>query len=143
MAKSYAVQRTIHAPPERVWERLLDGAAYPSWNPEVVSLSGRIAGGETIALVSAVNPKRTFSLKVSEVQEPSRMVWSSGMPLGLFSGVRTFSLRPRGDGETDFSMEEVYSGPLAPLIVRTIPDLTASFERFAQALADASEQTDS
>jgi hypothetical protein len=36
-------------------------------------------------------------------------------------------------------MEEVYSGPLAPLITRAIPDLTDSFAQFAEGLRAAAE----
>ena len=138
MSLRYKVQRTIQARPERIWELLTDSAGYASWNPTVVSLEGRIAVGETIKLVSTVNPKRTFSLKVTELEGPRRMVWSDGMPLGLFKGVRTYSLRPT-DAGSEFDMEEVYSGPLAPLITRAIPDLTDSFVRFAEGLKAASE----
>ena len=38
------------------------------------------------------------------------MVWSGGMPLGLFTGTRTFTLTAKGDGTTDFHMQEVYAG---------------------------------
>ena len=138
MSLSYKVQRTIQAAPERIWELLTDSAGYASWNPTVVSLEGRIAVGETIKLVSTVNPKRTFSLKVTELEGPRRMVWSDGMPLGLFKGVRTYSLNPT-DAGSEFEMEEVYSGPLAPLITKAIPDLTDSFVQFADGLKTASE----
>jgi uncharacterized protein YndB with AHSA1/START domain len=138
MSLSYKVQRTIQADPERIWALLTDPASYRAWNPTVVSLEGRIAVGETIKLVSTVNPKRTFSLKVTELEGPRRMVWSDGMPLGLFKGVRTYSLNPT-DAGSEFEMEEVYSGPLAPLITKAIPDLTDSFVQFADGLKTASE----
>jgi hypothetical protein len=138
MSLSYKVQRTIQAASERIWELLTDSTSYAAWNPTVVSLEGRIAAGETIKLVSTVNPKRTFSLKVTELDGPRRMVWSDGMPLGLFKGVRTYSLSPT-DAGSEFEMEEVYSGPLAPLITRAIPDLTDSFAQFADGLKAASE----
>ena len=139
MARSYAVQRTINASPERIWNLLTDVERYPSWNPAVVALHGRIAAGETIKLISTVNPKRTFSLLVSELEPHRRMVWSDGMPLGLFRGVRTLSLGPAGDGQTEFSMQESYSGALAPLITRAIPDLSESFAQFAEGLKSAAE----
>ncbi len=138
MSLSYKVQRTIQADPERIWALLTDPASYRAWNPTVVSLEGRIAVGETIKLVSTVNPKRTFSLKVTELEGPRRMVWSDGMPLGLFKGVRTYSLNPT-DAGSEFEMEEVYSGPLAALITKAIPDLTDSFVQFADGLKTASE----
>ncbi len=36
-------------------------------------------------------------------------------------------------------MDEVYSGPLAPLITKAIPDLTDSFAQFADGLKAAAE----
>ena len=126
------------APPERIWALLTDAARYPSWNPAVLSIDGRIAAGEKIALRAAVNPKRTFTLRVGDVQANRGMVWSSGMPLGLFRGVRTFRLQPDGE-RTRFSMEEVYSGPMAPMITRAIPDQTESFAQFGDGLKSAAE----
>ncbi|MEN3283887.1 MAG: hypothetical protein V7607_5027 [Solirubrobacteraceae bacterium] len=139
VTKSYSVERTIDASPQRVWELLADADGYARWNPAVVSLSGCIAGGETIKLVSTVNPGRTFSLAVSDVEPPNTMVWSDGMPLGLFRGVRTFSLRAVGAERTEFSMQERYSGPLSGLITRAIPDLSESFAQFADGLKRAAE----
>jgi hypothetical protein len=52
--------------------------------------------------------------------------------------VRTFELKERGE-ETEFSMTEVYSGLLAGLITRSIPDMTESFEQFADGLKRAAE----
>jgi hypothetical protein len=139
MPVSYAGASSISAPPDQVWARLTDAASYPKWNPTVVKLDGTIALGQTIKLVSTLDPKRTFKLKVAELDAPRRMVWSSGMPLGLFSGRRTFTLTPRGDGGTDFAMEEVFSGPMAPMITKAIPDMTESFAQFAAALKAAAE----
>lgn len=136
---SYAVRRTIDASPDRVWAVLTDAAGYSGWNTAVVSLQGRIALGEKLKLVSVVAPERTFTLRVAELEAPHRMVWTSGMPLGLFRGVRTYELRPDGDGGTEFSMAEVFSGPLAPMITKAIPDLTESFEQWADGLKKASE----
>ena len=138
MAEKYnTVSRRIEAPPEVIWGLLTDSSGYRDWNPAVVSLEGEIADGETIELVSAVNPDRGFKLKVS-TDAPTSMVWRDGMPLGLFKGVRTFNLEPV-EGGTDFSMTEVFSGPLAGMISKAIPDLQESFEQFASGLKDAAE----
>ncbi len=88
--------------------------------------------------MAKANPGRTFTLSVSDVRAPTTMTWSDGMPLGLFRGVRTFELTDRGSA-TEFSMREVYSGPLAGLISRSIPDMTESFEQFADGLKEAAE----
>ena len=131
--------RDIDAPADRVWALLTDASGYTTWNPTIVSLDGSIAEGNTIALVSTVNPKRTFKLNVSDVNPPKSMVWSDGMPLSLFKGVRTFTLEEDDGGGTTFTMEEVYSGLLEPLISKSIPDMTQSFEDFADGLKQAAE----
>ena len=139
MATSYGVRRTINASPERIWELLTDARSYPDWNPAVVSIDGTIAAGEKIKLVSIVSP-RAFTLKVAELTPPRRMVWADGMPLGLFKGQRTYTLTPNDSGATDFSMVEEFTGPLAPLITKTIPDMTESFDKFADGLKIAAEK---
>jgi hypothetical protein len=60
------------------------------------------------------------------------------MPLGLFTGERTYTLQSEGQS-TRFTMREQYSGPLASLIVRSIPDLGPSFQQFADGLKKQAE----
>jgi uncharacterized protein YndB with AHSA1/START domain len=138
MASSYHVSRRINASPEKVWALLSDASSYRDWNRAVVSIEGTIAAGNTIALVSTANPKRTFKLRVTKMAAPNRMVWSDGMPLGLFSGERTYLVEPR-EGVTHFEMTEEYSGLLSGLFTKAIPDLTESFDLFADSLKIAAE----
>lgn len=72
-------------------------------------------------------------------QAPHRMVWSDGMPLGLFVGRRTFTIAETGEQRCDFTMVEALTGPLAWLITKAIPDLTDSFAAFADSLKAAAE----
>ncbi len=137
-AREYRIRRSIEAPASTVWSLLTDAASYRDWNRSVIDLKGPIEQGNTIELVSVVNPKRTFKLKVVEMTEPTRMMWADGMPLGLFKGERTFTITPSGEG-CEFSMVEQYSGPLAGLITKAIPDLTDSFTLFADGLKAAAE----
>ncbi|MSQ36507.1 MAG: SRPBCC domain-containing protein [Dehalococcoidia bacterium] len=132
--KAYEASATITVAPEAIWALLTDAAGYAQWDSGVVRVEGRIAPGETIRVVSAANPKRTFPVRVSEFVAGQRMVWSGGMPFGLFRGVRTFTLTPRGDGSTAFAMREEYTGPLLPLMWRMMPDLGPSFQQFAAGL---------
>jgi hypothetical protein len=137
---TYSVSRTINATPQTVWSLITDGPTYPEWNPAVLALTGRIEDGERIELVSIVNPDRKFKLNVSNVDPPRSMVWWDGMPLGLFKGVRTFTVAPAGENGCEFHMEEVYSGLLAPLITKSIPDMTESFERFGEGVKAEAER---
>ena len=138
--KAYDASATIEASPDAIWAILTDADGYPRWDSGVERVRGRIAAGETITVVSSANPGRTFPVRVTEFAPERRMVWSGGMPLGLFRGVRTFSLTPATDGaSTRFTMREEYSGPLQSLIWRSIPDLGPSFRQFAAGLKRRAE----
>lgn len=139
MPKSFEVTRTIDASPEALWALLTDAEGYSRWNPAVVSLDGPIEPGRALRLVSVVNPKRTFTPKVTEMDAPRRMVWSDGMPLGLFRGERVYTLTPEGPDRTRFHMREAFTGPLSGLISRSIPDMGPSFEQFADGLKREAE----
>lgn len=136
---SYKVTRSIEADPDTIWALLSDTAKWKAWNPTIISIDGTIAEGQKVKLVSTVNPNRAFRLNVTKVDSPREMVWSDGMPLGLFKGERTYRLTPQSDGSTEFSMEEVYTGMMAPLITKSIPDMTESFGEFADGLKAAAE----
>ncbi len=137
--KAYDATSTIAASPEALWAILTDAPGYTKWDSGVEKVEGRIAPGEKIKVVSRANPGRAFPVKVSEFQPGRRMVWSGGMPLGLFKGVRTFTLSPENDGSTRFSVREEYTGPLLPLVWRSIPDLGPSFKQFATGIKARAE----
>ena len=136
--KHYEASATIDAPPEQVWAVLTDAPAYAQWDSGVQKVEGRIAPGEKIKVVSEANPGRAFPVKVAQFEPAQRMVWSGGMPLGLFKGVRTFTLTPEGSA-TRFEMREEYTGPLLPVIWKSMPDLGPSFEQFARGLKAKAE----
>jgi hypothetical protein len=135
----YESTAVIDASPEAIWSVLTDAPGYADWDSGVVRVEGTIAPQEKIKVVSEANPKRAFPVKVTEFAPGERMVWSGGMPLGLFKGVRTFRLTPEA-GATRFTMREEYSGPMLPLIWRSMPDLGPSFEQFANGLKARAEE---
>lgn len=138
--KGFAAAITIKARPEAVWALLTDAAAYPQWNSTVAKIDGRIAAGEKVTVYTKAAPSRAFPLRVTEFVPPYRMVWSSGMPLGLFTGTRRYRLTPIAAGEVEFAMREEFSGLLAPLIARSIPDLQPAFAQFAADLKARTER---
>jgi hypothetical protein len=132
--KSFASSIAIQAAPEAIWRILTDAAGYPGWNTTVSQVDGLIALGETVTVHAKVAPGRAFPVKVVEIDAPRRMVWRGGMPLGLFKGERVFELRPQAGSGVEFTMREGYSGWLAPLITKSIPDLQPAFDEFAACL---------
>src|SRR3954454_15052060 len=126
----YEAQSTVATAPQQVWNVLADGAAWPTWDSGVDAVDGRLGSGKRVTIRSAAAPGRAFPVRVSEWETASRIVLTGGMPLGLFRGVRSFSLTP-GPGGTVFRVREEYTGPLLPVIWRSMPDLAPSFQQFA------------
>ena len=131
--RSYEASSLIQATPERVWSVLTDAAAWPNWDSGVTKVDGRVALGEKLTVAVEANPGRSFPVKVVQLSTPERMVFLGGMPVKLFTGRRTYSLVPEGNG-TRFTMREEYTGPLAGMMIKSIPDLGPSFRRFAEGL---------
>ncbi len=138
--RSYDASATIKASPEAIWAILTDAPGYQAWDSGIERVEGSIAPGSRLKVVSKANPGRAFPVKVTELSPARRMTWSGGMPLGLFKGVRTFTLVPEGNGATRFTMREEYTGPLLPLIWRSMPDLGPSFRQFAGGLKERAER---
>jgi hypothetical protein len=137
--KHYESNSVINASPQAIWAILTDAPGYAKWDSGVERVEGRIAHGEKVKVISEVNPGRAFPVKVSEFSPDRSMTWTGGMPGGLFKGVRTFTLSPEGSGTTRFTVREEYTGPLLPLIWRTMPDLGPSFDQFANGLKKQAE----
>lgn len=137
--KSFSTSTTIYASPETIWAILTDASRWPHWNTTVDRVEGKIALGEKITVYAKINPGRAFPLKVREFVPGQRMVWSGGMPLGLFKGERTYTLTRQPDGGVTFAMREEFTGLLAPLLTRSIPDLQPAFDEFAAALKQRAE----
>jgi len=60
--------------------------------------------------------------------------------MGLFKGVRTFTLSPGDDGATSSPCRR-YSPARFSLYGRTIPDLNPSFKQFASSLKELAERS--
>jgi uncharacterized protein YndB with AHSA1/START domain len=136
--RTFQTKTLIQAPAERIWALLVDAPGYPSWNTTIDKLEGRIGPGEKLKVHAKLSPGRAFPVRVTEFDRNQRMVWTGGMPLGLFKGVRTFTMVPKGNA-VEFAMREVFSGPLARLIEGSLPDMQPAFDEFAAALKARAE----
>ncbi len=138
--RSYEVRRHIAAEPAVVWAALADGDRLIDADTGIQRIDGRIEPGGRFTLWSEAVPDRGFKTRVTTMEAPLRMVWEGGLPAGLFRGVRSFTLTPAAGG-TDFAMREEFTGPMLPLIWRSMPDLQSSFDTFAEGLARTTEGT--
>ena len=137
---SYNATTTINASPDVIWRILVDAPGYPRWDPGVDRIEGTVAPGNKLTAFTKRDPKRAFPAKVTAFLPGQKMIWTGGMPLGLFKGVRTFTLTPQANGSTEFALREEFSGLLLPLIARSIPNQTKTFEDFAAGLKAFAEK---
>jgi hypothetical protein len=137
----YEAFADIHATPDRIWAILTDGPGYSVWDSGVDRVEGRIVLGETIKVHTSLTPGRTFPVKVTQFLPGDRMVWTGGIPLGLFKGVRIFTLSAHAEGITRVTMREEYTGPLLGMMWKSMPDLGPSFEQFVKGLQKKAEGT--
>jgi hypothetical protein len=137
--KAWNSTTTIAATPDTIWAILTDGARYPEWDPYAERIEGQIAPGAKIVIYTKVAPGRAFPVTVKEFDPGKRMLWASGMPLGLFKGERSFTLTPTGDGMVEFTLREEFSGLLLGMIAPSLPDMSEPFRQFTAGLKARAE----
>ena len=129
----FEVTKSIARPPAEVWRILTDKRRLIEGGFGITNIDGEIAPGNKLKLWTEASPGRAFTLKVTAFDAPNRMVWEGGMPLRLFWGTRTYTLDETAQG-CRFKMREEFTGPLAGMIGKSMPDLNPSFATFADAL---------
>ncbi len=138
--KTFSRETTVSVPiaadPSIVWALLTQMADYPRWNSTVISLSGDMRPGGDVALVSTLDPARTFKLTVREMTPETRLVWGDGM------GERTYAIVAGGPNAVTFTMSERIGGLMFPLFAGQIPPFDDAFEQFAADLKREAETID-
>jgi hypothetical protein len=132
------VEINIAANAARIWNLLTDAAGFPRWNSTISGIEGQIREGGRLRL-HVPGTERTFTPTVSGVVPNETMTWTGGFA-PLFKGVRTFVLKARTDGSTDFVMAERFSGLMLPLAKGSMPDFGPVFAAFADDLKRESER---
>jgi len=132
------VEIAVRASAERIWALLTDAQNFPRWNTTVTRIEGEIRQGARLR-VHVPGTERVFAPRISGVVPNRRMTWTGGVS-PVFKGVRTFELRPHGDGTTDFTMAERFSGLMIPLVSRSMPDFGPVFARYADDLRREAER---
>ncbi len=132
-SRTTTVEIDINAPAGAVWSVLTNSQNYAKWNSTIVSMEGTIKLGNTTKLVSKLDPKRTFKLKVKEFVPDQTLVWGDPM------GKRVYTLAEK-QGTTHFTMTEKIGGPIYPLFASKIPSFDESFEQFSSDLKKEAEK---
>jgi uncharacterized protein YndB with AHSA1/START domain len=127
----------IAAPPEVVWDVLTKFDAWPSWNPEVKSMSfqGELEPGSEFRWKAG--PSKLVST-LQRVEAPRAIEWT-GRTMGI-KAFHIWRLEPR-NGKTVVRTEESFDGVLARLLRGSLQKtLDKSLEEGLQHLKAESER---
>jgi hypothetical protein len=143
--RPYTLQASveIRATPEQVWAVLTDRAAYPRWNPFIVSSSGRLEVGTTLTnRMHDATGDTTFTPVVLVVEPGRELRWIGRVgPGGIFDGEHTFTIRQVRPGVIRFTQREAFTGVAVPfyehwLHTDTLPMFRAMNAALAHEVAD-------
>lgn len=132
--KTHSAAIDIDAAPVAVWSVLVNTGNWPAFDPFCVRIDGIPVLGATLKAFTTLAPGRAFPVKVTTFDAPHQMVWTGGMPFGLFTGVRTYTISPISSEKSHFSMTEVFSGAMLSVIGKSLPDMTEPFAAFCKGL---------
>lgn len=132
-SRETSVSINIKADASIIWALLTNASDFPRWNSTVTSIEGNIKVGEKIKLKVKLDEKRTFKIKIKEMEPDKSMVW------GDSQGKRTFTLENKKDGSVQFTMHEKMGGLMFPLYAKHIPPFDEVFETYAADLKKEAE----
>jgi hypothetical protein len=91
----------IDAPPEKVWQALVDFASYPDWNPFIREVSGELAEGQSLRLVLTPGDGSEKSLvaSIARLAPNQELRWRRKLLFQrAFAGEHFWKLTPLDDG---------------------------------------------
>ncbi|MFC4245509.1 SRPBCC family protein [Natribaculum luteum] len=118
--KQIEVFEEIDAPPDVVWDVLLEFDTYPEWNPFVREIEGLPVVGERLRV--RIQPPgshgMTFRPEVVALEESRRLVWHGRLLVPFaFDGYHEFHLEPVDDDRTRLLQRETFRGALVPVLL--------------------------
>ncbi|MGZ4772594.1 MAG: SRPBCC family protein [Ilumatobacteraceae bacterium] len=127
----------IAAPPQAVWDVLIDVDAYTEWNPFLTLDRAPTAVGDRLSIT--IHPgrrKMTFRPTVTAFVPGSEISWLGRLLApGIFDGAHTLALETLPNGHTHFRQREVFRGALVPFMRSVLADTGEGFAAMNAALA--------
>lgn len=133
----------IDAPPDVVWDVLLEFGRYPEWNPLVGSIEGLAV--EADPPEGRIDPPGSYGVAFSPellvVEENRRLAWLRRLVVPFaFDAYHEFRLEPIGDGRrTRLLQRETFRGALVPVLLEDAR-VERGFRRLNEAVRDRAER---
>ncbi|MFD1552887.1 SRPBCC domain-containing protein [Putridiphycobacter roseus] len=126
---TFILKTSIHiqASPKKIWAILNNFEAYPTWNPFIKSLAGKLAVGEKlVAKIAPVDAKAmTFKPTILTLEKQKQLTWLGKLFIsGIFDGEHQFELVEQADGSTIFHQNEIFKGILVHFIKKQLNNNT-------------------
>jgi coenzyme Q-binding protein COQ10 len=128
----------INAPPDKVFDTIINYDRYPQWLPEVKKIHTSDRKGNEVKIHYEVDFKiKTIRYTILAREErPQRMSWSFVEGEVMKDNKGSWVLEPEGEGRTKVTYNvEVAVGPLVPksflntLVDQTLPKMLESLKR--------------
>jgi len=145
------MQRTINsyididAPPEKVWESLVDFKSWGLWNTFIPLVEGNLKVGERmrIKVVSPGMKPMIFKPEVYEVIPYKKILWGGSFLKIIYRGDHAFLLEPGADGKTRFRQIERFMGPIVLLMGDMIKKTEVGYHQMNRAFKEQVEKNKS
>ncbi|MGZ4766423.1 MAG: SRPBCC family protein [Ilumatobacteraceae bacterium] len=127
----------IAAPPQAVWDVLIDVDAYTEWNPFLTLDRAPAAVGDRLSItIRPGRRKMTFRPTVTAFVPGREISWLGRLLApGIFDGAHTLALETLPNGHTHFRQREVFRGALVPFMRSVLADTGEGFAAMNAALA--------
>ena len=131
MTKTISTSVIIEREPREVWRVLTDFSEHPRWNPFIREIQGQpIVGSRLRVHISPPGGRgMVFRPRITTLVPEQNLVWLGRflMPR-LFDGRHSFTLRDLGDGRTELTQAETFTGILVPLLGHGLGRTSHGFE---------------
>ncbi len=143
MVKGLATEIAINADVNTVWQVLIDTECYPSWNPLLRKVRGKLEKGERplIRIRLAWWFRMTIRPEVLEANQPHDLIWQGNLLAPwIMHGIHSFRIEPNQNGGIRFIHSESFGGIFAPFIIPLIrPKMKRGFIAMNAALKVVAE----